>query len=198
MLGWVGLSFGLFVWFAQNDPHVIVCDDYSFSSSESQCGITDLLIPGVVHAEARQPPLLSMNTTANGVSYVVATVWNSFSNTGNLCLGTNDWTCEFQEKRPAPGAAPGRLRPEPACPCRHPHLQPQLPLCIDRRSGPMEMWTDLDRTCVKAAWIHFCGGQHLDHITAYSADNVPVLELCRRGYSQRVIACTMRTYGEHV
>ena len=41
------------------------------------------------------------------------------------------------------------------------------------------LWVELDRTGVKAVLIRICGGQHLDHITAYSADNAPVLELCR-------------------
>ena len=41
------------------------------------------------------------------------------------------------------------------------------------------IWAELDRTGVKAVSIRFCGGQHLDYITAYSSDNTPVLELCR-------------------
>ena len=44
---------------------------------------------------------------------------------------------------------------------------------------PESLWAELDSTGVKAVLIRFCGGQHLDHFTAYSADNVPVLELCR-------------------
>ena len=48
---------------------------------------------------------------------------------------------------------------------------------IRSRSGTL--WSELNRTGVKAVSIRFCGGQHLDHITAYSQDNQPVLELCR-------------------
>ena len=58
----------------------------------------------------------------------------------------------------------------------------------------MEMWVDLDETCVQLASVHFCGGQHLDHITAYSADGLPVLELCRRSDAQRVIAFAIGTH----
>ena len=48
------------------------------------------------------------------------------------------------------------------------------------------MWANLDETC-EVSSIHFCGGQHLDYITAYSADDVPVLELCRRSDYRMVI-----------
>ena len=53
---------------------------------------------------------------------------------------------------------------------------------------PDSLWAELDRTGVKAVLIRFCGGQHLDHITAYSSDNVPVIELCRSDPRQ-VRAC---------
>ena len=54
------------------------------------------------------------------------------------------------------------------------------------RSAELEMWANLDETC-EVSSIHFCGGQHLDCITAYSADDVPVLELCRRSDYRMVI-----------
>ena len=71
-----------------------------------------------------------------------------------------------------------------------------LTLYLDHRSGPLEMWTDLDQTGgqLHITSVRFCGGQHLDHITAYSANNVPVLELCRRSDLQRVMAHTIRTH----
>ena len=47
------------------------------------------------------------------------------------------------------------------------------------RSRSDSLWTELNRTGVRVVSIRFCGGQHLDHITAYSLDNQPVLELCR-------------------
>ena len=74
----------------------------------------------------------------------------------------------------------------------HPHLT----LYIDHRPGPLDMWTDLDKTGaqLRITLVRFCGGQHLDHITAYSADGLPVLELCRRSDSQKVMVRTLWTY----
>ena len=76
------------------------------------------------------------------------------------------------------------------CPC--PSLVAALPpLHLNHRTRPIRfdsLWVELDRTGVKAVLIRFCGGQHLDHITAYSSDNVPVIELCRSDPRQ-VRAC---------
>ena len=72
----------------------------------------------------------------------------------------------------------------------HPRLTP----CIDYRAGSLDMWTDLDQTCVELSSVRFCGGQHLDHITAYSADGLPVLELCRRSDTQKVMVRTLRAH----
>ena len=57
------------------------------------------------------------------------------------------------------------------------------------------MWTDVDKTGaqLRITSVRFCGGQHLDHITAYSADGLPVLELCRRSDAQKVMASKLRT-----
>ena len=114
-----------------------------------------------------------------------------FSKSGNLHVATNNCACKSRENRTAPRAHPGRRGPEPSLPSPP---APHLPPCIAHRSGTLEMWTDLDGTCVKAASIRFCGGQHLDHITAYSTDGLPVLELCRRSDSQRVIASAIGTH----
>ena len=54
-----------------------------------------------------------------------------------------------------------------------------------RRSDPV--WAELDETDVKAVSIRCCGGQHLDHITAFSTDNAPVLELCRSVSTQVLV-----------
>ena len=75
--------------------------------------------------------------------------------------------------------------------CFHPHMT----LYIDHRSGSLEMWTDPDQTGsqLRVTSVRFCGGQHLDHITAYSADGLPVLELCRRSDAQKVMVRTLTT-----
>ena len=52
------------------------------------------------------------------------------------------------------------------------------------RSDPL--WAELEITGVQVIAIRFQGGQHLDYITAYSANDVPVLELCRSD-SRRVL-----------
>ena len=82
---------------------------------------------------------------------------------------------------------------DPAPPSR-PHTVPTfhlpVPLCSALRSAAQEMWSDLDEIC-EVSSIHFCGGQHLDYIMAYLADNVLVLELCRRSDSQKAIPCTI-------
>ena len=56
------------------------------------------------------------------------------------------------------------------------------------RYRPDPLWVELDNAGVQAGSIRFCGGHHLDHITAYSADGAPVLELCRSD-SRPVLTC---------
>ena len=73
-------------------------------------------------------------------------------------------------------------------PCLCPSLVAALPQSQTRPIRFDSLWVELDRTGVKAVLIRFCGGQHLDHITAYSSDNAPVLELCRSDPRQ-VRAC---------
>ena len=57
----------------------------------------------------------------------------------------------------------------------HPHTHTHA--ALHSRSDPL--WAELDQTGVDAVQIRFSGGHHLSHITAYSADSTPVLELCR-------------------
>ena len=61
------------------------------------------------------------------------------------------------------------------------------------RSAELKMWANLYETC-EVSSVHFCGGQHLDYITAYSADDVPVLELCRRSDYRMVIHGILGTH----
>ena len=84
------------------------------------------------------------------------------------------------------------MPPPPDRPHTTPTFHIYLPQCSALRSAALEMWEDLDEIC-EVSSIHFCGGQHLDCITAYLADHVPVLELCRRSDYQRVIPCTIGT-----
>ena len=67
-------------------------------------------------------------------------------------------------------------------------LHHNLSQCMNQSSGQLKMWTDLDEKCHAVSSVRFCGGQHLDHIIAFSADNAPVLELCR-SVSTQVLIC---------
>ena len=166
------------------------------------------------NGEGRPPPASPRFSAANGVRCVALLLWRNSSENGNHWTATIAAACKSQDIRVAISMGKSVLSSNLQLCCRCScfslsSLILQLTLIlvavvtilsstlsthsirvsdanISLRSD--SLWAELDRTGVKAVLIRFCGGQHLDHITAYSSDNTPVLELCRSDPRQ-VCAC---------